>query len=289
MPKKQVFIIFSVLVCFNVLAWIAVYDLSHQDLRVVFFDVGQGDATLIKTPPGHHILIDGGPSSMVLEKLGQEMPFWNRNIDLVILTHPHYDHLAGLLEVLQNYQVKNVLWTGVLTSTLAFEKWQELLGDGQFDVHIAQAGQQIHSGQVMLNILYPPENMQNQRSSDLDDTSTVVKVVFGENSFLFTGDLSREAERELLEKGIDLDSDVLQVGHHGSRTSTDPEFIEAVLPDLAVISLGRDNKHGHPHQETLDTLESYGVAVLRTDWHGDIKISTDCQGRYLLNYQDYDI
>ena len=275
MRNNPVFIILNILVCLNTLAWIAVYDLSQQDLQVIFFDVGQGDATLIRTPHGHHILIDGGPSSVVLEKLGQEMPFWSRELDLIILTHPHYDHMAGMIEVIKNYRVKNVLWTGVLTDTIAFGRWQELLEEGEFDIHIARAGQRIYGGPVVLQIFHPFENLENQTVSNLDDTSIVVKTVFEEKSFLFTGDAFQAVEMALLEKGLDVSSSVLQVGHHGSRTSTAQDFVRAVSPQIAIISAGRDNRHGHPHKETLDTLGLYEAVILRTDEQGDIKIFSD--------------
>ena len=244
---------------------------------------------LIRTPHGHNILIDGGPSPVILEKLGQEMPFWNRKVDLIILTHPHYDHVAGLIEVLKNYQVDNILWTGALTDTLAFKEWQATLKEAEPDIHIAAAGQVIYGGSVALQVFYPFGDFQDQKVSNPDNTSVVIRVVFGESSFLFTGDAFKEVEIELLEKGINVNSNVLQVGHHGSRTSTAPEFIASVLPEIAIISAGKDNRYGHPHQETLETLENYGVFILRTDLHGDIKISTSHDGKYLIKYRDYGI
>src|SRR3989344_6608219 len=117
MKKNIVFIILGVLVLLNVLAWIGVWQLNQSLLEVTFFDVRQGDAIFIETPQGHQILIDGGPTSAVLEKLGKEMPFWDRTIDLIILTHPEQDHMAGLIEVLEGYKIENIFWTGVLRDT----------------------------------------------------------------------------------------------------------------------------------------------------------------------------
>ncbi len=273
--NKPLFLIFGFLVLLNILAWIAVYDLNQENLEVIFFDVGQGDATFIQTYSGHRILIDGGPGSVVLEKLGNEMPFWDRSIDLVILTHPHYDHLSGLVEVIKNYQVKNVLWTGVLMDTVIFGKWEKILEEKQIPVYTAQAGQRIYAGSVLFEIIYPFENLKNREIREGDNTSVVVKLSFGKNSFLFTGDAFQEVEIELVEAEIDLNSNVLQVGHHGSRTSSAPNFIEQVLPEIAVISAGRDNRYGHPHPETLETLALYGITVLSTTEHGDIKIISD--------------
>ena len=270
--KNSALLLLGILVGLNLLAYLAVYGLSRQDFEVIFFDIGQGDSTLIKTPQGHHILIDAGPSSAVLEKLGKEMPFWERSVDLIILTHPHNDHIAGFVEVLKRYNVKNILWTGVLMDSAVFEEWQRLIKEEKADIYIAKAGQLILAGKSALQVMHPFDNFENQKVQNVDNTSVVVKVIFGENSFLFTGDAFKEVERELVRSGLNLRSNVLQVGHHGSRTSTAPEFVAAVFPEVAVISAGKDNRHGHPHPETLETLANYGILIFRTDDRGDIKI-----------------
>lgn len=267
----------------NILAWLAVYDLRGKELEVIFFDVGQGDAALVKTPLGHHILIDAGPDSSVLEKLGREMPFWKRSVDLIILTHPHHDHLAGFVEVLKRYKVKNILWTGVFVESVVFEEWLRLIQEEKANVYIAKAGQSVRGGRAVLEVLHPFENLVSQKVEKVDNTSIVIKLLFGENSFLWTGDAFQEVEMELVRKSIDLSSNVLQVGHHGSRTSTAPEFITAVLPEAAVISAGRDNRHSHPHPETLETLANYDITVLRTDELGDIKVISN-GSRFLVKF-----
>src|SRR4030042_6142756 len=156
--KNRILAALVVLFCFNVLAWFAVFDLSRECyLEVNFFDVGQGDAAFIETPGNKQILIDGGPGSAVLEKLGKEMPFWDRTIDLIILTHPHEDHLSGLIEVLENYEVENVLWTGIAMETAAFKEWQETIKEAK--VYTPQSGQKVIAGGMILEILYPFENL----------------------------------------------------------------------------------------------------------------------------------
>ncbi|PIS17483.1 MAG: hypothetical protein COT59_00375 [Candidatus Nealsonbacteria bacterium CG09_land_8_20_14_0_10_42_14] len=276
MKKKSVLIILGILVGFNVLAWIGVFQLSQANLEVTFFDVGQGDSIFIETPSGHQILIDGGPTSVVLEKLGKEMPFWDRTIDLVVLTHPEHDHYGGLLEVLKRYKVENILWTGVLRDTAEYEKWQKLIQEESAEIFIAQAGQQIEGGETSISILWPVESLDGQSVSNTNNTSIVARLVFGESSFLFTGDIYQSVERELLNLVKQrLESDVLKVGHHGSKTSSAEEFIEKVAPEIAVIQAGRDNSYGHPHEITLATLEKYGINILRTDLDGDIKIISD--------------
>ena len=300
--KKFVLGVLIGLLIFNILAWFVVYDLSQiRYLEVIFFDVGQGDAIFIKTPQGHQILIDGGPDSVILEKLGKELPFYDRAIDLVILTHPESDHLTGLLDVLRSYKAKNILWTGVTRDTGTFRKWQELIEKEKAEIFIAKAGQKITIGKTSFEILFPFENLENKSVKDANNTSIVLRLDFGEISLLFTGDIYKSAERELLSlasrrdesllhpslrSGKQLDADVLKVSHHGSKTSTAEEFIIVVSPEIAVISVGRNNSYGHPHQETLDTLEKYGIRIFRTDFNGDIKIISDGINYGVSNFQN---
>jgi len=275
------------LLIFNILSWFVVYDLNKaRFLEITFFDVGQGDAVFIETPKRSQILIDGGPSSIILEKLNKEMPFWDRTIDLVILTHPESDHLTGLLDVLRSYKVKNILWTGILIDSAGFKKWAELIRQENAKIYIAQSGQKITIGKTSFEILFPFENLENKSVKDTNNTSIVLRLDFGEISLLFAGDIYKSAERELLNLAKQLDADVLKVGHHGSKTSTAEEFIIVVSPEIAVISVGRNNSYGHPHQETLDTLEKYGIRIFRTDFNGDIKIISDGINYGVSNFQN---
>ncbi|MBU0476601.1 MBL fold metallo-hydrolase [Patescibacteria group bacterium] len=274
--RKWVLNILTGLFLCNILAWLAVYQLSQpQFLKVIFFDVGQGDAIFIETPQRHQILIDGGPSSAILEKLGKELPFYDRSLDLIILTHPDYDHISGLIEVLKKYEVENILWTGVLIDTAEYEEWQKMISKEGADIFIAQSGQRITASGALFDILYPFDNLEGQEIKDTNNSSVILRLVFQKNSFLFAGDVYKSVERKLLKEGIGVGSNVLKVGHHGSKTSSAEEFIVEVLPEIAVISVGKDNKYGHPHQEVLDILERYDIKVLRTDQLGDIEIVSD--------------
>ena len=266
------------LIFLNALVWQEVFGfIGSPYLGVVFFDVGQGDAIFIETPQKHQILIDGGPDSVILEKLATVIPFWDRSIDLIILTHPEHDHFAGLIEVLKRYEVENILWTGIVRNTAEYGKWLKLINKEKAKIYIAKAGQRIttNPGFVVLETLYPFENLEGQIVKNTNNTSVICRMTFRENRFLFTGDAYKSIERKLVNQGIDLDSDVLKVGHHGSKTSSAEEFIEQVSPEVAVISAGKNNSYGHPYQGTLDTLEKYGIDVLRTDKDGDIKIISD--------------
>jgi competence protein ComEC len=274
--KKIIFFLFGFLVLSNALAWLAVFQLKNRaKLEVNFFDVGQGDSVFIQTKAGHQVLIDGGPSSAVLEKLGQEMPFWDRTIDLVVLTHPEKDHLAGLIEVLKRYKVEHILWTGVKRDTAEYDEWLKGIEREGADVVIASSGQKIKIGKAELLIIYPLEDFKNEYLKDSNDTSIVAKLFFGKNTFLFTGDISQAAETEIVGALVDINSDVLKISHHGSKYSTSNEFIKSVSPKIAVIEVGRDNSYGHPSADVLDRLSKYGINILRTDQNGDIKIISD--------------
>ena len=286
--RKSIFFALGFLFSLNILAWIAVYDLSKPAfLEVIFFDIGQGDAGFIETPSYHQILIDGGPDSTILEKLSKEMPFWDRSIDLIILTHPERDHLIGLIEVLKKYKVENILWTGIVRDTAEYKEWKKLIEEEGAKIVLAKSGQKILWRSDLHNymeVLYPFENLDGKVFKDSNNTSIISKLVFGKNSFLFTGDAYKDVEGKLINKKAEIDSDVLKIAHHGSKTSSSEEFIKAVSPEIAVISVGRENKYGHPNQEVLELLEKYGIRVLRTDLDGDIKIISDGKNYEVSNF-----
>ncbi len=268
-----------ILILGNVFVWQFVWGIDNQ-LKVVFFDIGQGDSIFVETPQKHQILIDGGPSSKVAEKLGKQMPFWDKTIDLVILTHPDYDHQRGLLDVLDNYKVQNIIWTGELSEGKTFESWLLKLQKEKDKILLVKASTKIIAGQVKTDILYPVE-LAKQDSSNSNDTSIVDRLIFGQTAFIFMGDANREAESEIINSGVDIKSNVLKISHHGSRSATSPEFLANVNPELAVISVGVNNSYGHPHQEVLSNLAEFGIKVLRTDLLGDVKIMSD--GQNLIN------
>ncbi len=274
MKDRKILIFLLSLLVANVLTWNLLFYLREDNLRVVFFDVGQGDAVFIKTPQNHHILIDGGPGSKVLEKIGKELPFLYNSIDLVILTHPHDDHVSGLIEVLKRHNVEEVVCSGVLGDSAVSKRWHSIIKERGY--RVATAGQRISTDRFYIDILFPVESFENEKVSDLNTASVISRLVYEDKvSFLFMGDAYKEQERELLsyrEKSefFSLDSDVLKVGHHGSRTSTAKDFLQAVSPKVAVIMSGEDNRFGHPHKETLNALEKFNVKVMRTDKKGDV-------------------
>ncbi len=266
----------------NIFVWNFVFGLSPPagGLKVVFFDIGQGDSIFIESPQKHQILIDGGPSNKVIEKLGFEMPFWDKKIDLIILTHPDYDHLRGLLDVLDNYTVGNIMWTGELSEGKTFESWQEKIKKEGANIFLTKAGDKITAGDVKIDILYPFDLLKED-SKNNNETSIVGRLVFGSTSFLFTGDASKKNEQEIILTNQSIESNVLKIAHHGSKYSTSKEFLASVKPNLAVISVGANNSYGHPTSEVLSALTEFGIKVIRTDEQGDIEMLSDGN---LINY-----
>lgn len=272
--EKICLILIGLLILGNFILWQEVFDFAKQNLEVIFFEVGQGDAIFIETPEKHQILIDGGPDSTILEKLAKELPFWDRRIDLIILTHPERDHLVGLIEVLKSYKIDYILWTGVVRQSLEYDKWKELIEKEKAELLIAQNNQRIRVGKAFIDILYPLKSLEGKKFKNSNDSSIVSRLVFGENSFLFTGDISRKIERKLIEEKINLMANVLKVGHHGSKYSSTDKFLATIKPEIAIIQVGKNN-YGHPASEVLERLRKFLIEVLRTDKDGDIKIITD--------------
>ena len=292
MSKKIVLTIAVFLLFLNIVCWGEVFTLAGPKyLQVDFLDVGQGDSAFIQTPGNHQILIDGGPDSTLLQKLSQRMPFWDKTIDLVILTHPEKDHMAGLLDILKRYKVDNFLWTGIVKNDAENKELALLLRQAQEPknyflaglvnsvptrVITSKAGEKINVGNVVIDIIYPFEDLAGKDVKNTsNDTCVVSKIIYGESSFLFTGDISSVAEKQLVNSGENISADVLKVAHHGSKYSTSDLFISAVKPKIAVIEVGAKNTYGHPTPEVLQRLEKFGIKVFRTDKDGDVKFVSD--------------
>ncbi len=249
---------------------------DRTNLEVDFLDVGQGDAILIKTPYEQNILIDGGPDNSILPELGRNLAFFDKDLDLVVLTHPHDDHVAGLVEILRRYKVKKVLLTGVLHTAPDYLAFLDEIEKQNIKIEIANSQRDIVLGDdLVLKILYPWSDLQEQKFENLNNTSIVAKLVYKNNSFLFTGDAEKEVEDELIQSDMDLSAQVLKVGHHGSKTSSSQEFLDKVNPQFAIISVGQDNKFGHPDLRTINTLGKSKIEILQTDLLGTIKFIAD--------------
>jgi competence protein ComEC len=263
------------------LVWLAVIATPDRQLEVSFLDVGQGDAILIQTPSRQQILIDGGPDPEAISLwLGKKLPFWDKSLDLVVLTHPEDDHLVGLVEVLGRYQVGQVLEPDLEQDTPAYKEWLRLIDEKDIKRTLAKAGQQIELGDgIRIEVLHPQEDLLKDTDSDINNNAIVLRLVWKKVSFLLTGDIFEEAEREILYQGYKLSSTVLKVAHHGSATSTSTHFLAAVDPQVAVISVGGDNLFGHPNQETMDRLRERlsEDKIYLTSEQGTITFTTDGQ------------
>ena len=192
----------------------------------------------------------------------------------MVLTHPEEDHIIGLVEVLGRYKVEQVLEPGLERDTPAYQEWLRLIDEKNIERTIAQAGQQIELGDgIRMEVFHPQEELMVGTESDTNNNSVVLRLVWDEVSFLLTGDIYEETEREILYRGYRVRSTVLKMAHHGSATSTSLHFLAAVDPQVAVISVGKENPFGHPHDETLERLS--GVKVYRTDEQGTIELITD--------------
>ena len=272
-------VLIAVLITAAILVWVAVASLPDGKLHVVFFDVGEGDAIFIETPRGQQILIDGGPSpTTLISALGRRMPFWDRSLDLVILTHADEDHLAGLIPVLERYRVGRVLDSGYEHVSPMYERWLELIEEKGIPNHLARAGMRVETGDgVELVVLHPGPELMKYTDADANNNSVVIRLFMGQVSFLLSGDIEEAAEGMLVASGQELTSTVLKVPHHGSSTSSSAAFLNAVNPELVVISVGADNRFGHPSPQVLERLEDLvgEERVLRTDEDGIIEVVTD--------------
>jgi competence protein ComEC len=265
--------VFAALLIISVLVWAMVASLPDGKLHVTYLDVGQGDAILVQTPAGHRLLIDGGPSpATLLAALGRRLPFWDRRIDFVLLSHPHEDHLRGLLPVLERYQVRQALAGDVDHDSSVYLEWQQLLQEKGIPLLAVQQALRVDFGDGPSLEILPPE-VKNPDS--LDDTSLVARLVWQQASFLFTGDLEADGLLAVRDAGWPLSCTVLKVPHHGSADGVSESLLAAARPELAVISVGADNRFGHPAAQTLQCLESGGVQVLRTDEMGTVEVTTD--------------
>ena len=252
------------------------YKSFDKNLEIYFFNVGQGDAELI-FQGGHTILIDGGRDASVISELSKALPVINRKIDVIILTHPHADHVSGLVDVLKRYKVGVVLGSGVVYNTSEYNAFLEEVRNQKIPFILAGAGEKIKIGDLgQLTILHPFDlNFLGKSLTNVHDSMVVARFDFGKESFLFAGDTENDLENNLVFKGADVKADVLKVGHHGSKNSSPPTFLKKVSPQFSVIEVGKNNIYHHPADITLRNLAAIGSEIFRTDLNGTIKFLSD--------------
>lgn len=253
-------------------------------LRVTFLDVGQGDATVIETPSGRVVVVDGGGIPQTDEREGSDpgsrvvVPFLRSRgistIDLLVATHPDDDHVQGLVAVTERLQVRAALDSGLPASVGPCARLRAAWKVRGIRTHTARRGQSFDlGGGVWLDVLHPAEPLLHGTRSDDNNNAIVLRLRYGQVRVLLTADAEQDAEQSLLRSGQDLRAQVLKVGHHGSRGSSSAAFLAAVHPEQAVLSCGRNNRFGHPHRETLERLR--GVTLWRTDQQGAVRLETE--------------
>jgi len=282
--KNQLKILIGLLAVALIIWFLVFNQRPGRILETDFLDVGQGDAILIKTPKGQTVLIDGGPDNKVLEKLGKYLQPLQKRIDLIILTHPHADHVSGLVEVLRRYSVGLVILNGVYLKTDNYNQFLKAIEDNKVKVLIAEAGEAIHFDKDLeFDILSPNKNPaglvfnKNSESfgtvgNDVNDTSIVGKLIFNDFSIMFMGDATSKIENQLLAYGNSLKSDILKVGHHGSKYSSFTNFLKTVAPKAGIIEVGAKNFYGHPSLAALSRLGMFDINIFRTGQNGDIRV-----------------
>lgn len=246
-------------------------------LRIYFLDVGQGDAIYVRAHYGHDMLVDGGPSSTVLRRLSEVMPFYDRFIDVVVETHPDADHIGGLPSVMERYGIGVFIEPGVSSPNAIDDELARIRDEKGIDTLLARRGMQIDlGGGASFDILYPDRDVSYLETNT---ASIVGQIRYGSTTVMLTGDSPKVVENALVRYyGDALRSDVLKAGHHGSHTSSGESYVRIVSPSYAVISAGKDNRYGHPHKDVVDTFEKLGVHIFRTYESGTIECVSDGHG-----------
>ena len=247
---------------------------AGDTLAVNFLDVGQGDCEFIQLPDGKCMLIDAGVSDSAGKIASKISELGYEKIDYLVATHPHADHIGGMKRIVENFDIGEIYMPKASTNTKTFENLLQAISDKGLSINTAKAGKVIYeSDDLKIEILAPISDTYK----DLNNYSAVIRLQYGNNVFLFTGDAEELAEGEMLNaySKSALKADVLKVGHHGSSTASSADFISAVLPKYAVIEVGEDNSYNHPHAEAVDTLNAVGAEILRTDLNGNITIISD--------------
>jgi len=245
------------LLLINGLVWAVVFNIPDERLHVSILDVGQGDSILIQTPERQKILIDGGPGPSSLElALGRKLPFWDKRIDLVIFTQPQADHINGLIQLVNSYEIGSFAYAPAGVDSPLYAELIEVINMKGIPVTEIHSNQLFSNGRgIGLEVLYPPQDATACRADDPDCNDLVLRLKYGDISFLFTADIDADTERNLVIERAGLPSTVLKVGHHGSNTSSSLQFLAVVNPCAAAISVGKDNSYGHPNPSVMSRLE----------------------------------
>lgn len=270
--KNRLIILAGLLIIASIVWFLVLNQKPSQILEVNFLDVGQGDAILIKTPKDQTVLIDGGPDNKILEKLGKYLSLLKKRIDVVILTHPHADHVSGLIEVLRRYEIGLVIINGVYLKTDNYDQFLSAIRENEIKVITAESGEAIHFDKNLeFDILVAPgEGVTND--NDANETSIVGKLIYNDFSIMFMGDAGLKIENQILASGKNIKSDILKVGHHGSKYSSFLSFLKAIAPKAGIIEVAEKNFYNLPSPAALSRFAMLNMNIFRTGQNGDIKV-----------------
>lgn len=255
---------FFVLIVF---VFLQVKKTNHKDL-VYFFDVF-GDSSIIKTSEGHIVIIDGGNDNSTSYKVAKYLPFWQREIDVIILSHSDKDHISGLIEILNRYQVNNVIISGVFHDSIIFDNFLNIVRRKNINLIFSKSDFDLKSKNFYIDFIYPEESLIS-KVVNVNNNSLVFKFSNNKKSVLFTGDIEQSTENKILQIGSSLKSDFLKIPHHGSKTSSTENFLKAVSPELSIIIANKNNKFGHPHTKIIERLQKLNMNYKITGEYGDI-------------------
>ncbi len=285
MAKKFIRIALSILALVLVAIWVEIArSPSDDNVHLYFFDVGQGDAAMI-TKGDYQILIDGGPDDTVMSEIGKVMPLSDRKIEKVILTHPHADHLVGLVQVLEHYEIGEIYISGVAHTSNQYLEFLSKIKDKNILTIVPEINQkEIPFDNGSLTFLWPGKKYQEQTAENLNNSSIINKFCYYSQCALFTGDIETDEQNLMLSenKSVDFQAQILKIAHHGSNNGTNQALLDKVKPQYAVISAGADNKYGHPHAATLDLLDKSGTKLFRTDRDSTIEFVFE-QNKLVVN------
>jgi len=282
MKKEIIKISIILFLCLFVWFLVFVYGIDGKG-KVYYLNIGQGDSALVETPDKVQVLIDGGPDNSLLSELSKAMPFYDKSIDLMVMSHPQKDHIYGFIEVLKRYKVDNILLSSIAYKSGIYNEIKELLKEKNINVIEAEIGERVYLGKYSyFDVLYPFEDMSGKDVGNPNDVSVALRLSMLGKNFFFAGDAEFKEELEITSLNTDLGVDVFKADHHGSRTSNSDSLLEKLNPKAVVISVGKNNSYGHPSPSVMERFKEKGLEVFRTDQQGTVKVITDGN---TLNFQ----